>query len=63
MSGNSEASLKKVYELHDQDKAMMFLSWDRRVNMPKQGMATRTRQLTTLRGLSTPVGPQMKWAR
>lgn len=51
MPSNYETLLNKVHELHDMEKAMMLLSWDRQVNMPKAGMTARTQQLTTLRRL------------
>jgi len=51
MPTNYEKLLEKIHELHDLEKAMMLLNWDKQVNMPKAGMTARTQQLTTLRRL------------
>ncbi|MEJ2747684.1 MAG: carboxypeptidase M32 [Anaerolineae bacterium] len=44
--------LKKVYEIHDLNKAAAILSWDREVNMPPAGITARVQQMTTLNRLS-----------
>ena len=40
--------LEKTYELHDLEKAVWLMMWDREVNMPPQGGAVRTQQMATL---------------
>ncbi|MAT98439.1 MAG: carboxypeptidase [Anaerolineaceae bacterium] len=52
MSSNYQKLLEKVYEIHDIEKAMGVLSWDKETNMPKAGMQARIQQMTTLRRLS-----------
>ncbi|MEM7032739.1 MAG: carboxypeptidase M32, partial [Chloroflexota bacterium] len=48
MSTQFETLLNKVYEIHDLEKALGVLSWDREVNMPKGGIEARGQQMTTL---------------
>ncbi|MCB8952198.1 MAG: carboxypeptidase M32 [Ardenticatenales bacterium] len=48
MTSPFDILLEKVNELHDLQKALMLLSWDREVNMPAGGMPARTQQMTTL---------------
>ncbi|HEX6383153.1 MAG TPA: carboxypeptidase M32 [Anaerolineae bacterium] len=43
-----QALLEKAHEIHDLDKALALMSWDRETNMPRAGMATRIQQMTTL---------------
>ena len=52
MSTNFDKLLEKVYEIHDIEKAMGVLSWDKETNMPKAGTQARIQQMTTLRRLS-----------
>lgn len=52
MSSNYQKLLEKVYEIHDLEKAMGVLSWDKETNMPKAGIEARIQQITTLRRLS-----------
>ncbi len=52
MSSNYQKLLEKIHEIHDIEKAMGVLSWDKETNMPKAGMAARIQQMTTLRRLS-----------
>ena len=40
--------LEKVHELHDLEKAVWLMMWDREVNMPSNGGAVRTQQMATL---------------
>lgn len=47
-----QALLSKVNQVHDLQKAMAVLSWDRETNMPPQGVRARIDQMTTLRQLS-----------
>ncbi len=47
-----EKLLEQIYEIHDIDKAMGVLSWDREVSMPAPGNEARTKQLSTLRKIS-----------
>lgn len=51
MGQKYEALLRKVNQLHDLEKAMSVMGWDREVNMPAAGAAIRNQQMTTLRGL------------
>ncbi len=44
--------LHKVNQVHDIEKAMAVLSWDRETNMPPKGVRARIDQMTTLRQLS-----------
>lgn len=46
-----QALLEKVYEVHDLEKAMGVLQWDKETNMPKAGNTARIQQITTLRRL------------
>jgi len=43
-----QALLEKVQEIHDLDKTLALLHWDRETNMPQAGMAVRIQQTTTL---------------
>jgi carboxypeptidase Taq len=43
-----QALLEKVHEIHDLEKTLALLHWDRETNMPKAGMAIRIQQTTTL---------------
>ncbi|WP_420643904.1 carboxypeptidase M32 [Candidatus Leptofilum sp.] len=52
MSENFQKLLNKVYEIHDINKALGVLSWDKETNMPKAGTKARIQQMTTLRRLS-----------
>lgn len=52
MTTKFQQLLEKVYEIHDIEKAMGVLSWDKETNMPKAGTVARIQQLTTLRRLS-----------
>ena len=52
MSTKYDALREKVHTIHDLDKAMMLLNWDRETNMPPKGIAARIDQITTLRRLS-----------
>ncbi|MCA9954252.1 MAG: carboxypeptidase M32 [Anaerolineales bacterium] len=52
MSAKFEQLLEKVYEIHDIEKAMGVLSWDKETNMPKAGTEARIQQMTTLRRIS-----------
>lgn len=52
MSSDFQKLLDKVYEIHDIEKAMMVLGWDKETNMPKAGTKARVQQMTTLRRLS-----------
>lgn len=47
-----QALLEKVYEIHDINKALAVLGWDKETNMPKAGTKARIQQMTTLRRLS-----------
>ncbi|MDJ0751971.1 MAG: carboxypeptidase M32 [Ardenticatenaceae bacterium] len=51
MGKHYQALLEKINEIHDLEKSLWILSWDREVNMPSQGSAVRTQQMTTLRKL------------
>lgn len=44
--------LKEVNQVHDLQKAMAVLSWDRETNMPPKGARARIDQMTTLRQLA-----------
>ena len=48
MATKHESLLKKVYEIHDLNKALSLLSWDKEVNMPPGGITSRVQQMTTL---------------
>jgi len=52
MSTKFQQLLEKVYEIHDIEKAMGVLSWDKETNMPKAGNLARIQQMTTLRRIS-----------
>ena len=52
MQSHFQNLLDKVYEIHDIDKALGVLSWDKETNMPKAGTEARIQQMTTLRRLS-----------
>ncbi|MCB8922132.1 MAG: carboxypeptidase M32 [Ardenticatenaceae bacterium] len=52
MTTKYETLLEKVHQIHDIDKAMGVLSWDRETNMPPKGIRARIDQMTTLRQLS-----------
>lgn len=52
MSTKFQQLLEKVYEIHDIEKAMGVLSWDKETNMPKAGNQARIQQMTTLRRIS-----------
>jgi carboxypeptidase Taq len=52
MHSDFQKLLEKVYEIHDIEKAMAVLSWDKETNMPKAGTQARVQQMTTLRRLS-----------
>jgi carboxypeptidase Taq len=52
MTTKYEILLGKVHELDDLSKALSVLSWDREVNMPAAGTATRVQQMTTLSRLT-----------
>ncbi len=52
MTTKYEKLLEKVKELDDLNKAVSVLNWDREVNMPKAGTATRVQQVTTLSRLT-----------
>ena len=52
MSSKFQELLEKVHEIHDIEKAMGVLSWDKETNMPKAGNKARIQQITTLRRLS-----------
>jgi carboxypeptidase Taq len=52
MANQYETLLEKVHEIHDLEKALQLLAWDRQVNMPKPGNAARVQQMTTLRRLA-----------
>ena len=52
MQSHFQNLLDKVYEIHDIDKALGVLSWDKETNMPKAGTKARIQQMTTLRRLS-----------
>ena len=43
-----QALLEKVHEIHDLEKTLALLHWDRETNMPQAGMAIRIQQATTL---------------
>lgn len=43
-----QALLEKVHEIHDLEKALALLHWDRETNMPKAGLSSRIQQTTTL---------------
>ena len=51
MTTQFETLLTKVHTLHDIEKAIQLLSWDREVNMPASGSEARAQQMTTLRKL------------
>ncbi|MBE2202420.1 MAG: carboxypeptidase M32 [Anaerolinea sp.] len=52
MTTKFEALLEKIYTIHDLEKALMLLSWDRETNMPPKGDTARIDQMTTLRRLA-----------
>lgn len=52
MKTQYDALLKQVHRIHDLQKAMFVLSWDRETNMPPKGVAARIHQMTTLRQLT-----------
>ena len=52
MSSKFQELLEKVHEIHDIEKSMGVLSWDKETNMPKAGNQARIQQITTLRRLS-----------
>lgn len=52
MGPNFQTLLEKVHEIHDIDKALAVLGWDKETNMPKAGTQARIQQMTTLRRLS-----------
>lgn len=43
--------LEKVHQIHDLNKALAVLNWDKEVNMPSAGTAERVQQMTTLNRL------------
>lgn len=51
MLTNFQKLTEKVHEIHDIEKAMMVLGWDKETNMPKAGNKARIQQMTTLRRL------------
>lgn len=51
MSANYQKLLAKVNEVHDLEKALMLLSWDKETNMPPKGLTARIHQMTTLQQL------------
>lgn len=51
MNSAYQQLLEKVYEIHDIEKAIQVLSWDKETNMPAAGNTARVQQMTTLRRL------------
>ncbi|NJN55412.1 MAG: carboxypeptidase M32 [Anaerolineae bacterium] len=49
MNSPYQLLLEKVHEIHDIEKAIQVLSWDKETNMPAAGNAARVQQMTTLR--------------
>ena len=52
MTTNYQKLLEKVNEVHDLEKALMVLSWDKETNMPPKGITARIHQMTTLQRLT-----------
>lgn len=48
MNEHYQALLEKLKAITDVEKAVAVLDWDRETNMPEQGIAARTRQISTL---------------
>jgi carboxypeptidase Taq len=51
MADSFQTLLGKLHEVHDLSVAGAIMSWDREVNMPKAGMTSRIKQMTTLHRL------------
>ncbi len=48
MGQNYSRFLEKIQQIHDLEKALQLMSWDRDVNMPPAGAEIRTEQMATI---------------